>query len=246
MSLSGHTALISGAGQGIGRACAELFAERGAHLVLLDKNAETLAQVTEKCQMNSIEVFTIIQDLTDLDLLRVQLERVPDSLAVDILVNNAGFDRPGTTPRISREGFEAVLGIHLTVPLFLIQFFLPSMRAKKWGRIVNVSSIYGLIGAKGEIAYSTAKAGIIGLTKSVAREAGIDGVTVNAVMPGLTRTPTIENAMAERFKQAIVNDTPLGRMAEPQEIAKAIAFLASDEASFITATALPVSGGWGI
>jgi NAD(P)-dependent dehydrogenase (short-subunit alcohol dehydrogenase family) len=246
MSLSGHTAVISGAGQGIGRACAELFAERGDHLVLLDKNAETLTQVSEKCRKSSIEVFAITQDLTDLDLLRGQLERIPPSLAVDILVNNAGFDRPGATSKINREAFEAVLGIHLTVPLFLIQFFLPSMRARKWGRIVNVSSIYGLIGAKGEIAYSTAKAGIIGLTKSVAREAGSDGVTVNAVLPGLTRTPTIETFMAEKFKQVIVNDTPLGRMAEPKEIAKAIAFLASDDASFITATALPVSGGWGI
>jgi NAD(P)-dependent dehydrogenase (short-subunit alcohol dehydrogenase family) len=246
MSLSGHTAVISGAGQGIGRACAELFAERGDHLVLLDKNAETLMQVSEKCRKSSIDVFAITQDLTDLDLLRGQLERIPPSLAVDILVNNAGFDRPGATSKINREAFEAVLGINLTVPLFLIQFFLPSMRARKWGRIVNVSSIYGLIGAKGEIAYSTAKAGIIGLTKSVAREAGSDGVTVNAVMPGLTRTPTIEALMAEKFKQLIINDTPLGRMAEPKEIAKAIAFLASDDASFITSTALPVSGGWGI
>jgi len=246
MSLSGHTAVISGAGQGIGRACAELFAERGDHLVLLDKNAETLMQVSEKCRKSSIDVFAITQDLTDLDLLRGQLERIPPSLAVDILVNNAGFDRPGATSKINREAFEAVLGINLTVPLFLIQFFLPSMRARKWGRIVNVSSIYGLIGAKGEIAYSTAKAGIIGLTKSVAREAGSDGVTVNAVLPGLTRTPTIETFMAEKFKQVIVNDTPLGRMAEPKEIAKAIAFLASDDASFITSTALPVSGGWGI
>jgi NAD(P)-dependent dehydrogenase (short-subunit alcohol dehydrogenase family) len=246
MSLSGHTAVISGAGQGIGRACAELFAKRGDHLVLLDKNAETLMQVSEKCRKSSIDVFAITQDLTDLDLLRGQLERIPPSLAVDILVNNAGFDRPGATSKINREAFEAVLGIHLTVPLFLIQFFLPSMRARKWGRIVNLSSIYGLIGAKGEIAYSTAKAGIIGLTKSVAREAGSDGVTVNAVLPGLTRTPTIETFMAEKFKQVIVNDTPLGRMAEPKEIAKVIAFLASDDASFITATALPVSGGWGI
>lgn len=96
------------------------------------------------------------------------------------------------------------------------------------------------------MAYSTAKAGIIGLTKSVAREAGRDGVTVNAVLPGLTRTPTIENVMADKFKEMIINDTALGRIAEPEEIARVIAFLASDEASFITAVALPVSGGWGI
>lgn len=96
------------------------------------------------------------------------------------------------------------------------------------------------------MAYSTAKAGLIGLTKSVAREAGTDHVTVNAVMPGLTRTPTIEKVMADKFKQVIINETPLGRMAEPEEIAKVIAFLASDDASFITASTIPVSGGWGI
>jgi meso-butanediol dehydrogenase / (S,S)-butanediol dehydrogenase / diacetyl reductase len=109
-----------------------------------------------------------------------------------------------------------------------------------------VSSIYGLIGGKGEVAYSTAKAGLIGLTKSIAREAGADGVTVNAVLPGLTRTPTIENVMAEKFKQMIIRDTPLGRIAEPEEIARVIAFLASDGASYITGASIPVSGGWGV
>jgi NAD(P)-dependent dehydrogenase (short-subunit alcohol dehydrogenase family) len=120
------------------------------------------------------------------------------------------------------------------------------MRSRKWGRIVNVSSIYGLIGGKGEVAYSVAKAGVIGLTKSVAREAAADGVTVNVVLPGLTRTPTIEKFMAQKFKDAIIRETPLGRMAEAEEVARVIAFLASDDASYITATAIPVSGGWGI
>ena len=246
MNLNGHKALITGAGQGIGRACAEVFAERGADLVLLDKNPENLTQVAEKCKQKGRQVLTLALDLMNLQLLREELEKIPPSFSVDILVNNAGFDRPGTSAKIDRGAFESVLGIHLTVPLFLIQFFLPSMQKRKWGRIINVSSIYGLIGGKGELAYSTAKAGLIGLTKSVAREAGNDHVTVNAVMPGLTRTPTIENFMAEKFKQIIINDTPLGRMAEPEEIAKVIAFLASDDASFITASAIPVSGGWGI
>ena len=120
------------------------------------------------------------------------------------------------------------------------------MRKAGWGRIINVSSIYGLIGAKAEVAYSTAKAGVIGLTKSVAKEAGSDGVTVNTVLPGMTRTPTIEKFMADKYKQLIINNTPLGRMGEAEEIASVIAFLASDEASFITGSPIPVSGGWGI
>ena len=113
------------------------------------------------------------------------------------------------------------------------------------GRIVNVSSIYGKVGEKGESAYSTAKAGLIGLTKSLAKEWGPRGVRVNAVLPGLTETPTIRDFMRQRYKDNIISETPLGRSADPSEIAAAIAFLASDDASFITAVALEVAGGWG-
>lgn len=246
MNLEGRTAFITGAGQGIGRACAEVFASRGADLVLLDKNPATLSEVCKETGKTGRKVVSILVDLTDTAALRRELETHSSNLAIDILVNNAGFDRPGTTVKIDRTGFEAELGIHLTVPLFLIQFVLPSMRERKWGRIINVSSIYGLIGGKGEVAYSAAKAGVIGLTKFVAREAAADGVTVNVVLPGLTRTPTIENFMAQKFKEAIIRETPLGRMAEPEEVARVIAFLASDDASYVTAAAIPVSGGWGI
>jgi 3-oxoacyl-[acyl-carrier protein] reductase len=246
MNLHGHRALITGAGQGIGRACAEVFASRGADLVLLDKNAETLEEVVKKTGQLGAEVTSVVLDLTDFEALSKELARVQSRGLVDILVNNAGFDRPGTLSKIDRQGFESVLAIHLTVPLLLMQCLLPAMRSAGWGRIINVSSIYGLIGAKGELAYSTVKAGLIGLTKSVAKEAGLDGVTVNAVLPGLTRTPTIENVMAAPYKERIIKDTSLGRMAEPEEIANVIAFLASDGASFITAAVIPVSGGWGI
>jgi NAD(P)-dependent dehydrogenase (short-subunit alcohol dehydrogenase family) len=246
MRLQGHTALITGAGQGIGRACSEVFSERGADLVLLDKNPETLHAVADRAAKRGGKAIALAADLTDLEELREKLDRVCRDVPIDILVNNAGFDRPGTSARLELAGFEEVIGIHLTAPLFLMKFFLPAMRARRWGRIINVSSIYGLIGGKGEVAYSTAKAGLIGLTKSVAREAGADGVTVNAVLPGLTRTPPIENVMAEKFKQAILQETPLGRMAEAEEVARVIAFLASEDASYITAAAIPVSGGWGM
>ena len=246
MSLQGHTAVITGAGQGIGRACAEVFAEQGAELLLLDKNAVTLAEVVKVIEQKGCKVTGLVVELTELENLQRKLEPVCRGLAVDILVNNAGFDRPGTSAKTDQAGFDAVVAIHLSVPLFLMKFFLPAMRAGKWGRIINVSSIYGLIGAKGEVAYSTAKSGLIGLTKSIAKEAAGDGVTANAVLPGLTRTPTIENFMAQKFKDAIIAETPLGRMAEAEEIAKVIAFLASEDASYITAAAIPVSGGWGI
>lgn len=246
MSLDGHIALITGAGQGIGRACATIFASKGADLVLLDKNPETLSKVAHEVARMGRKVMNDALDLTNLERLREVAGKAREIGLIDILVNNAGFDRPGTTAKIDKKGFEEVMSIHVTVPLTLIQIFLPGMRAAGWGRIINVSSVYGIIGGKGEVAYSTAKAGIIGLTKSVAKECGQDGVTVNAVLPGLTRTPTIETSMAERYKEAIIANTPLGRMAEPEEVASVIAFLASDEASFITGVALPVSGGWGV
>jgi len=246
MDLSGHLALITGAGQGIGRACADVFALKGADLILFDKNPETLSEAAARITRLGRQVVTRALDLTDVEALQQSVKEVKRKGRIDILVNNAGFDRPGTIAKINTNDFLDVLGIHLVVPFVLIQLLLPDMRKAGWGRIINVSSIYALIGAKAEVAYSTAKAGVIGLTKAVAKEAGSDGVTVNAVLPGLTRTPTIETFMADKYKQPIIENTTLGRIGEAEEIASVIAFLASDEASYITAAPIPVSGGWGI
>ncbi|RLB31177.1 MAG: hypothetical protein DRG87_03135 [Deltaproteobacteria bacterium] len=246
MFLDGHIALITGAGQGIGKACAFAIASKGADLIVLEKNAEALGEVTRELKQSGYGVTGHVVDLTNIEELREIVGAIQKVRMIDILVNNAGFDRPGTSDKIDKKDFDEVITIHVTVPLTLIQMLLPDMRRTGWGRIINLSSVYGAIGGKGEVAYSTAKAGIIGLTKSVARECGKDGVTVNAVLPGLIRTPTIEAFMAEKYKREIIADTPLGRMAEPEEVARVIAFLASDDASFITGAALPVSGGWGI
>jgi NAD(P)-dependent dehydrogenase (short-subunit alcohol dehydrogenase family) len=246
VNLSGHRVLITGAGQGIGRACAEVFAARGAELVLLDRNEKTLSAVHDSLVKSGVKTIAVKADLTDEGELSAGLDFIDAHAGpIDILVNNAGFDHPATVPKIQKIDFESVLKVHLVAPMILIQHLLPPMKAAGWGRIVNVGSIWGLIGAKGEVAYSTAKAGVIGLTKSVAREAAPYGVTVNAILPGLTRTPTIE-MIPEQFKEKIIRETPLGRMAEPEEVARVAAFLASDEASFITAAAIPVSGGWGV
>jgi len=246
MELSGHLALITGAGQGIGQACAEVFALKGADLILFDKNPESLSETAVRTSGIGRQVFTRALDLTDMDGLKKAVAEAKRRGRIDILVNNAGFDRPGTSAKISTEEFWEVLNIHVVVPFVLIQLLLPDMREAGWGRIINVSSIYALIGGKAEVAYSTAKAGVIGLTKSVAKEAGKDGITVNAVLPGLTRTPTIETFMADKYKQPIIDNTTLARMGEAEEIASVVAFLASDAASYITATPIPVSGGWGI
>ena len=245
MYLTGRTALITGAGQGIGKACAEVFAERGASLVLLDKNRGTLPRVAQTLTGKGCNVIAHVIDLTRTKSLETLIEKIKREAAIDILVNNAGFDKPGVTSRLDKSRFNAVLGIHVGVPFMLIKLLLPEMRARKWGRIINISSVYGLSGAKGEVAYSTAKAGVIGLTKTAAREGGPDGVTVNAVVPGLIRTPTIEK-MPERYRAPIIEQTLLGRIGEAEEVARVIAFLASDDASYMTGTSVTVSGGWGI
>ncbi len=245
MDLSGHTALITGAGQGIGRACAEAFAQRGADLVLLDKNRQTLPAVAQTLAGKGCTVIAHVIDLTRIRSLEVLIEKIKRKTAIDILVNNAGFDEPGVTSKIDKSRFDAVLGIHVGVPFMLIKLLLPQMRARKWGRIVNISSVYGLSGAKGEAAYSAAKAAVIGLTKTAAREGGPDNVTVNAVVPGLIRTPTIEK-MPEKYRLPIIEQTLLGRIGEAEEVARVIAFLASEDASYITGTSITVSGGWGI
>ncbi|MFH1116943.1 MAG: SDR family NAD(P)-dependent oxidoreductase [Pseudomonadota bacterium] len=246
MGLHGHTALVTGAAQGIGRACAEELAARGANLVIVDRNPEGLAEVSDLLVEKGTSVVSLPLDLTDRDKVRVEIGKLAEEVLVDILVNNAGFDRPGTVAKIDTEDMEAVLGIHITSAFLLIKLLLPGMKSAGWGRIISMSSIYGQIGAKGETAYCTAKAAIIGMTKSVAKEVGKYGITVNAILPGLTLTPAIKQFMADKYQQEIIDDTPLGRAAQPREIATVAAFLASSDASYITGAGIPVSGGWGI
>lgn len=243
--LVGRTALVTGAGQGIGKACAHVFGERGAKLIIMDKNRKTLPEVEAELKAKGYDVQAHIIDLTYSKRLINLMTEIRNVSHANILVNNAGFDRPGVTRKIEMGDFNAVLGIHLGVPFLLIKLLLPGMREGRWGRIINISSIYGTSGAKGEAAYCVAKAGVIGLTKTVAREAGVDGVTVNAIVPGLIRTPPMEK-LPDKYKQPIIEQTLLGRMGEPEEVAKVAAFLASDDASYVTGTTITVSGGWGI
>ncbi len=245
MYLKGRTALITGAGQGIGEACAEVFAERGADLILLDKNRKTLPRVADRIALKGGRVVAHIIDLTRTAMLEKLIEEMRTERTIDILVNNAGFDRPGVTAKTDKKDLNAVMGIHIDVPFLLTKWLLPQMRARRWGRIINISSVYGLSGAKGEAAYCTAKAGIVGLTKTAAREGGPDNVTVNAIVPGLIRTPPMIK-LPDKYKQPIIDQTLLGRMGEPVELARVIAFLASEDSSYITGTTITVSGGWGI
>jgi NAD(P)-dependent dehydrogenase (short-subunit alcohol dehydrogenase family) len=245
MKLIDKTALVTGAGQGIGRAIAFLSAQNGARVALVERKEATGRETLEEIKSRGGEASLFVLDIT---LPGAAAEAVGAVRAawgrLDILVNNAGFDRPGGIFKIRDEDWDAVLGVHLKAAMAFTREAIPLMKEQGYGRIVNLSSIYGKCGGKGELAYATAKAGLLGFTKSLAREVGKFNITVNAVLPGLTATPAIETMMAEQFKEQIIAQTPLGRMARPEEIAQAVIFLASDEASFVTGACLEVSGGW--
>ena len=242
----GKVALVTGAGQGIGQATALRFAREGASVGVLDRNPHAVAEVTRILQDKGAKSLALVADVADPESVAVSVKELHATFGrIDILVNNAGFDRPGAFAKLASEDFQAVFGVHLLGAIHCCKSCGPFMIEQGDGRIVNVSSIYGKIGSKGETAYSTSKAGLVGFTKSLAKEWGPRGVRVNVILPGLTDTPTIRDFMQQKHKDEIIRDTPLGRSADPSEIAAAIAFLASDDASFITAAALEVSGGWG-
>lgn len=247
MEFSGRVAVVTGAAQGIGLAVSRRLSSGGAAVALLDRQAETVARIAAEFRGQGARIYAAEVDVADAQSVADATEGIRAELgAPDILVNNAGFDRPGTLLKTTMDDFEAVLSVHLTGALNMIRALAPAMIDNGYGRIVNVSSIYGKIGAKGEGAYVSAKAAIIGLTKVAAREMGAHGVLVNAVLPGLTDTPTIREKMAPKYREMIVAETALKRMAQPEEVAEAIVFLASERASFITGAALEVSGGWGL
>lgn len=245
MDFSNEVALVTGAGRGIGLAVAKKIGSLGAAVVLADQDlpsAEAGALAIEGAGGRSMALAMDVRQASDWQGVVRDAEHRYGPLTV--LVNNAGFDRPGGVAQLGQEDFEAVLAVHLTSCLLGMQAALPSFALAGRGAVVNVSSVYGKIGGQGEAAYSTAKAGMIGLTKSAAREMARQGVRVNCVLPGLTDTPAIRQMMSEKIKAKLLAETPLRRMAQPREIANVIAFMASSEASFVTGAAWEVSGGW--
>ncbi|MFH0959203.1 MAG: SDR family NAD(P)-dependent oxidoreductase [Pseudomonadota bacterium] len=245
--LEGKFGLVTGAGQGIGRAVALRLAQEGAFIGVLDWNSKAAEKTFELVELSGGKGMALNADVSKSEQVTRSVEKFVALYGrIDLLVNNAGFDRPGGFLKIDHNSFSDVFHVHVLGTVNCVRACLPSMLNTGDGRIVNVSSIYGKVGAKGESPYCCAKAGIVGLTKSLAREFGGKGIRINAVMPGLTDTPTIREMMNPKYQEAFVRDTPLGRMADPDEIALPIAFLLSDEASYITGAVLEVTGGWGM
>jgi 3-oxoacyl-[acyl-carrier protein] reductase len=243
MRLKDKKAVVTGAGQGIGRSIALKAAQEGADVVVAEMNPDTGAQTAGEIESLGRKAMFVAVDVADQRSVQNMVSQVLGAWKrIDILVNNAGFDRGATLLKVKEEDWDAVLGVHLKGTLNCIQAVAPHMIENRYGKIVNISSIYGKSGGIAAISYSAAKAGIMGLTKSVARELGRYQINVNVVVPGLTLTPTIAK-MPEKYKNVILDHTPLGRIGKPEEVANVVAFLASDEASFMTGAAVDVSGG---
>lgn len=241
--LKGHVALVTGASQGIGRACALALAKRGATVALCARNEEKLAAVRDEIVAGDGQAEVFKLDVSSEDNIKAVVKSVIEKLGkADILVNNAGITHDTLLLRLKRADWDSVINTNLTSAYLCTQAVLSSMMKQRWGRIINITSINGQIGQTGQANYSASKAGLIGLTLSVAREVASRNITVNAVSPGYIETPMTEELNAE-LKEAMLKLVPLGRVGSPADVANAVCFLASEEAGYITGHVLNVNGG---
>jgi 3-oxoacyl-[acyl-carrier protein] reductase len=243
MTLSGRVALVTGASQGIGRACALRLAAAGATVAVVARNQERLAELVQKIEGGGGKASAFSADVADDEQVKTTFKTVLGQLGkIDILVNNAGITRDQLVMRMKREDWDSVLHTNLTSAYLCIQQAIGSMLKQRWGRIINMSSVFGQMGQAGQANYAASKAGLIGLTKAIAREVGSRNITCNAVAPGFIET-AMTSGFSDDFKQDALKAIPLGRVGTPEDVASAVAFLASEEASYITGHVLSVNGG---
>ena len=242
-SLQGHVALVTGASQGIGRACAITLAKAGATVALAARNAEKLSDAVSQIEREGGKAAAFPLDVSSEEAIKSGVKTITAQLGkIDILVNNAGVTRDGLLLRMKRADWDDIFTTNLTAPFLLTQAVLGGMMKQRWGRIINVASIVGQIGAAGQANYASSKAGLIGFTLSVAREVASRNITVNAVAPGYIVT-AMTDAMTEEQKKAVTEQIPLGRVGTDIDIANAVRFLAGNEAAYITGHVLDVNGG---
>jgi 3-oxoacyl-[acyl-carrier protein] reductase len=241
--MKGRVAFVTGAGQGIGRACALALAEAGARVALGARSLDKLEAVAAEIRKRGGEAHVAPLDLADRESIAATFKGAEAALGpVEILVNNAAITRDGLALRMSAEAWDEVLGTNLTGAFLCIQAVLRNMAKARWGRIVNISSVVAQSGNPGQATYVAAKAGLIGLTKSLAIEMAARNITVNAVAPGFIET-AMTDVLTEEQRTGMLARIPLGRQGSPEEVAAAVRFLASDEAAYITGHTLNVNGG---
>jgi 3-oxoacyl-[acyl-carrier protein] reductase len=243
MSLSGHVALVTGASQGIGRACALRLAKEGASVAVAARNQEKLSEVVREIAAGGANAAAFPLDVADEEQIKSAIKAAIAQFGkIDILVNNAGITRDQLVMRMKRADWDAVLQTNLTSAYLCVQQVVGSMLKQRWGRIINISSVFGQMGQAGQANYAASKAGLIGLTMAIAREVGSRNITCNAIAPGFIET-AMTAVLSDEFKQGAVKQIPLGRVGSPEDVAAAVAFLASDDASYITGHVLSVNGG---
>jgi 3-oxoacyl-[acyl-carrier protein] reductase len=243
MNLQGRIALVTGASQGIGRACALELARAGATVALAARNEAKLAEVAAEISAFGGQAAAFPIDIASEDAIKSGAKAILERFGkVEILVNNAGITRDDLAIRMKRADWDDVLNTNLTGVFLLTQALLRPMIKNRWGRIVNISSVVGRTGQTGQPNYAAAKAGLIGLTRSLAREVAARGVTVNAVAPGFVETQ-MTSGFDEKMREAMIAQIPLGRPGTDLEIGQCVAFLASDAAAYITGHVLDVNGG---
>ncbi|MFP4973848.1 elongation factor P 5-aminopentanone reductase [Paenibacillus sp. CN-4] len=239
------TVLVTGGSGGIGGAIAERFASVGMNVVIHYMHSHEAAnEVARRCMAHGAKVMTIAADMKD----RQQLQRMADrlegsGLMPDVLVNNAGVSLYGMLADVTEEQWDHVMGVNLKGTFLCSQIFMPYMVSQKYGRIINVSSVWGLSGASCEVVYSASKGGVNAFTKALAKELAPSGVTVNAVAPGAVRTEMLSGFAPDEIR-SLEEEIPAGRLATPEEIASVVYFLALPESGYINGQIISPNGGW--
>ncbi|MBS4784572.1 MAG: 3-oxoacyl-[acyl-carrier-protein] reductase [Clostridiales bacterium] len=242
--LTGKTAVVTGGSRGIGRAICQKLAAQGANIVLNYAGNEAAAQETERlCRELGAEVLTLRGDVSDPDACTRLVEQTLERFgAIDILVCNAGITRDNLLMRMSDAEFDQVIATNLKGTFNCMRAAVRPMMRKRRGRIISISSVVGVMGNAGQINYAASKAGVIGMTKSLAREVASRGITVNAVAPGFIRTDMTE-VLSDGVKEGILRSIPLGELGSAEDVANTVLFLASDEAAYLTGQVIGVDGG---
>jgi len=239
--LDGKVAIVTGGARGIGRAIGDRFLNEGAIVCLYDIMEDELKKVKEGCKSNNLRIFTVdISDTTSVG--SAVNETMSEFGRVDILVNNAGINRDNLLMRMTDEEWDRVIEVNLKGTYNCIKAVIRPMLKARWGRIINITSVIGMIGNAGQANYSASKAGIIGLTKSAAKELASRGITVNCIAPGFIETP-MTDVLPDDVKDTYMKQIPMGKFGKPDDVSGVCAFLSGDDASYITGQVIVVDGG---